>query len=214
MIMTHAEIAKLLGAYMDGELSPRQRQVIASHLRQCPDCMRQIAEMRRVSSRLQAWPAVPRDMERESSFCEQIMQRLPARRAPVTHEKETRSPLSFLFPAGVVLTGAFVQSAALITAILSIVVASGLLGGTLLQSDEDIFGLMQTSGDMVGPFTWIGQIINRVLEWAGISGVQVSQWSITVLDALLPAIVFLAFTILIFLALSGWAGWQAARRRV
>ena len=214
MIMTHAEIAKLLGAYMDGELSPRQRRVIANHLRQCPDCMRQIAEMRRVSSRLQAWPAVPRDMERESSFCEQIMQRLPARRAPVTHVKENRSPLSFLFPAGVVLTGAFVQSAALITAILSIVVASGLLGGMFLQIDEGLAGLMQTRDATMTQFTWVGQIVARMLERAGISGAQISQWSAIALGIVLPAIVFLAFTILIFLALSGWAGWQAARRRV
>jgi hypothetical protein len=212
--MTHAEIVSLLGAYVDGELSSWQRQAVVAHLQQCPACMRQVDELRRVSNHLQVWPAMQRGAEQERVFCEQILGRLPARGVPIRAEAKTRQAGRFLFPAGVILTSAFLQSAALITAILSIVVASGILGGTFLQIDEGLSGLMRASGDTVTRFTWIGQLVEMGLERAGVSGAQIGQWGATALSTLLPAAVFLVFTILVFLGLSGWAGWQMARKRV
>jgi len=212
--MAHDEMVNLLGAYVDEELTPRQRHELEAHLKQCPDCRRQVDETRRVSSRLQEWPAMARQKKQERAFCQQVMERLPARRAQVVRKRDSQPPKSFLFPAGVVLTSAFVQSAALVALILSVLAASGALGELSVQIEQSLSTLIQSPGSTVAQYTWIGQIVYRLLNQGGIGGAQASEWGATALSVIVPAIFFLVLALMIFLALSGWAGWHLSRNRV
>ncbi len=53
----HAAVAEWLGAYLDGELSGARRAWVAEHLASCPDCQRDLSELRALSALLHADPA-------------------------------------------------------------------------------------------------------------------------------------------------------------
>ena len=155
-----------------------------------------------------------RQRKQERTFCKQVMKRLPARTVRKIKERESPKPWSFLFPAGIVLTGAFAQSAALVALILSALVVSGIPAGISSKIGQVLSGWIQTPGSALAQYTWIGQLAYRLMNQVGISGAQVSEWGTTALSVMLPATVFLLFTITIFLALSGWAGWELSRKRI
>lgn len=56
--MTHLAASQRLSAYLDGELGAAERRAVDSHLRTCPICRRDLAELERVKALLGALPEV------------------------------------------------------------------------------------------------------------------------------------------------------------
>ena len=56
--MTHLAASQRLSAYLDGELGPAERRAVDAHLRTCPVCRRNLADLERVKTLLRALPEV------------------------------------------------------------------------------------------------------------------------------------------------------------
>lgn len=212
--MKHADAERWLGAYMDGELPLHRQQAVEAHLSRCADCMRHLQAMRRLSAHIQAWPAVSRQPEQEEAFCARVVSHLPPRPVRAAPAGGARRPGEFVFPLGIVLTGAFVESAALVTTILTVLVTSGMLREPSVWIQQVATNLPYSPLGVVSPFGWIGQALEGLAGATGLTGTTFSQWSSTIVNAALPLTVFLLFSIVMFLALSGWAGLQLTRNRV
>jgi anti-sigma factor RsiW len=56
--MTHLAASQRLSAYLDGELGTAERRAVETHLRTCPVCRRDLAELEQVKTLLGALPEV------------------------------------------------------------------------------------------------------------------------------------------------------------
>lgn len=54
--MNHEEIKILLSAYIDGEVTPSEKDIVENHLASCPSCQKDYDEFKKVSSSLKRWP--------------------------------------------------------------------------------------------------------------------------------------------------------------
>lgn len=64
-----------LGAYLDGEINETLRGQIEAHLATCPDCRRELEELRQLSTLLQASP-VPLSPQSDADFANAVMARV------------------------------------------------------------------------------------------------------------------------------------------
>lgn len=55
MIMDHATVRSLLSAYLDGAVSPAEKNVIEEHLENCADCRRELAELEKTVLRIRGF---------------------------------------------------------------------------------------------------------------------------------------------------------------
>jgi hypothetical protein len=76
--MECGETKELLSAYLDGEVTEKERKLIESHLASCPSCASELEDLRRVVGLVAALPreAVP------EGFVQNTIERLPAPRTP------------------------------------------------------------------------------------------------------------------------------------
>ena len=54
--MNLCKFDNLIGSYHDGELNPNRRAEVETHLPACPQCTAHLASLRRISTRLSAFP--------------------------------------------------------------------------------------------------------------------------------------------------------------
>ena len=207
--MRHQQAATLLGTYLDGELNLAQRAELEAHLTDCRLCADQLADMRRVSAQLGAWPAPARMPAQSEAFRMKVLRRLPA--GPIS---TPRRPLrGFLLPAGLVACGAFVQAGAVLTLVIGLLSivgafcwAEGWLGSLLGNVPSvSAAGILQ--------FTWAGWLGTQALAAFGLQGTVIVSWLESVLNWILPALAFAGLLLLIGLGLSGWAGVRLSRER-
>jgi len=199
---------------MDDELDAGQRSMVESHLRECPLCRHHLSEMRGLSEQLYAWLEPPRHLEEHRSFSARVMAHLPSRPVEESSRQAVRQSRSFLFPVSLVITGALVQSAALITVILSGLIVLGVLDETISWFDQAMAEVPSLSLNSVSQFTSVGWVTSQILSLFGQTGTELSRWGGVALDVVLPALVLLAFMCVVFLGLSGWAGLQLSRRHL
>ncbi len=64
-----------LGAYLDGEVNETLRGQVEAHLAACPDCRRELEELRQLSALLQASP-VPPSLQSDADFASAVMARV------------------------------------------------------------------------------------------------------------------------------------------
>jgi hypothetical protein len=54
--MNHDELKILLSSYIDGEVTPSEKDLVENHLVSCESCQKEFAEFKKVSSSLKRWP--------------------------------------------------------------------------------------------------------------------------------------------------------------
>lgn len=54
--MNHEELKILLSAYLDGEVTPEEKDIVENHLVSCASCQEDLREFKKVSSILKRWP--------------------------------------------------------------------------------------------------------------------------------------------------------------
>ncbi len=54
--MNHEEIKILLSAYLDGEVTPSEKDLVEDHLASCASCQKEFVEFKKISSSLKRWP--------------------------------------------------------------------------------------------------------------------------------------------------------------
>jgi hypothetical protein len=54
--MNHEELKILLSVYIDGEVTPSEKDLVENHLVSCESCQKEFAEFKKVSSSLKRWP--------------------------------------------------------------------------------------------------------------------------------------------------------------
>jgi hypothetical protein len=70
-----------LGAYLDGELSQNRKRMVETHLEKCPECHAKLESMKKLSELIQD-ETVPPGFPSADHFTNQLLQHLPARKAP------------------------------------------------------------------------------------------------------------------------------------
>ncbi len=75
-----ARVQELLEAYYEGALSPRETAMVAAHLRECPACSQELAQIEKIGSALSALP----EMEPEADLVRQISAKVAALPAPMS----------------------------------------------------------------------------------------------------------------------------------
>ena len=79
--MNHELIQEKLFALYDGPLTEQERKVVETHLSQCPDCRRALAEWRTLSKRI--FPKVAFSEASEDLFTLSVLKQLEPYQAPV-----------------------------------------------------------------------------------------------------------------------------------
>src|SRR6185503_3486391 len=54
--MNHEEIKILISAYIDGEVTPSEKDIVEDHLTSCPSCQKDFGEFKKVSLSLKRVP--------------------------------------------------------------------------------------------------------------------------------------------------------------
>jgi anti-sigma factor RsiW len=80
--MNHEMIQEKLFALYDGPLTEQERKVVETHLSQCPDCRRAVAEWKALSKRL--FPKVAFSEASEDLFTLSVLRKLETYQAPVS----------------------------------------------------------------------------------------------------------------------------------
>jgi anti-sigma factor RsiW len=208
--MRHRDATELLGAYLDGELDAAQRATVAGHLSECRSCEAALVSLRQVSDRLQFWLAPSRIADEELAFIMQLVQTLPARsttRLPVRRERRSLAGLhSYLLPAGLVLSSAFIQATAILTVVLGILVTSGMFSSFESRLNQILQGASGMATGSLTQCTWIGWIWSQVSTMLGPRSTTVFAWFDWLLGGVVPTIVFGAFLFVILIVLTGWMG--------
>lgn len=71
-----------LSPYVDGELSPSERQALERHLTACPDCTARVADLRATSGLIRVGMEMVADEADFSSFAQNVMARITPEKAP------------------------------------------------------------------------------------------------------------------------------------
>lgn len=210
--MMHQEVARLLGAYKDGELGAEMRAGVARHLAECPLCSRDLAGMHALGARLREWPAPVRLVELEAAFWSRLAPRLPARAGEQPASTPLRSWRDALVPLALVVGGAFVQAGALLTLVVSVLMMSGAFSGVEAWLVQTLGSASGVTAGSLAQLTWPGWLASEALSLFGPAGAQFVTDLESLLGWVAPSLVFIALSLFVFVALSGWAGLRLTRR--
>lgn len=211
MRVTHDELVSLLTAFADGELEARRRQLMEEHVRRCVECARRLEELRRLSRALRIWKVPGATAERARALSSALVQMLP-HRSPVSSFRRP-SWTTWAFPAGLVVWGALVEAAAVLTMAFGLVV---MVAGLFAPADAwlswlaDIFPSLKTPG-WVEAVRGLGNLGCQVL---GINRVLPASFWGWLMSFLMPTIVFVSLLAVVCLGVWGWFGVQMARRQL
>jgi anti-sigma factor RsiW len=200
----HSEALARVQAYYDGELSARQAARIEAHLTECALCREELAALRSLAVILQAVPVAQVERSNEC-FAAQVALRLPRRpeRTPVQQALLTGWRL---VPVLVVGAWLFVQTAMLLTAGITALLALGIGTETL--------GAVVPAPGGGGP-GWVVELAALLVAIGAPSAVPYVRHIGDILAGLLNAvsITSLLAPLIAALAISSWlATWAAAQR--
>lgn len=211
MRVNHDEVSVLLTAFADGELEDRRRLLIEEHVRRCAECARRLAELRLLSRTLCVWEAPGTAAERAQVFSRALIQMLPHR--PAAYPLRRPSWTTWAFPAGLVMWGALVEAAAIVTLAfgLAAMVASLFVPASAwLNWLAGIFPSLNAPG-------WFGtirELANIGCQALGITGLLPASFWDWLMSFLMPTVVFVSLLGVICLGVWGWFGVQTARRQL
>lgn len=209
--MTHDEFSALLAAFADGELQARRRLLIEEHVRHCAECARRLEELRRLSRTLRVWEPPRASTKQARAFAHSLTQLLP--QMPVASPIRRPSWMTWAFPAGLVLWGALVEAAAILTAAFGLVAMfAGLFApaGAWLSWLTGLF----PSPNAPAWFETIRELENLGCQTLGIAGILPASFWEWLMSFLMPTLVYVSLLTIICLGIWGWFGAQMARRRL
>ncbi|MGC8827718.1 MAG: anti-sigma factor family protein [Anaerolineae bacterium] len=209
--MTHDELVSLLAAFADGELEAGRRMLMEEHVRRCAECARRLEELRRLSRALRLWEVPGATAERARALSSTLVQMLPHRPAASCFRRP--SWIAWAFPAGLVIWGALVEAAAVLTMAFGLAVMAA---GLFAPADAWLSWLAGLFPSLNAP-AWLDAVrkvgdlgcqalgINRLLP--------ASFWG-WLMSFLMPTIVFVSLLTVVCLGVWGWFGVQTARRQL
>lgn len=209
--MAHDDFSALLAAFADGELEERRRLLIAQHVRHCSECARRLKELRRLSRALRVWELPGDSAERAQAFAHSLAQLLP--KMPAASSTRRLSWTTWAFPAGLVLWGALVEAAAILTLAFGLV---AMFAGLFEPANAWLSWLagLLPSPSVPAWFETIQKLGNLGCQALGIAGfLPASLWEWQ-MSFLIPTLVYVSLLAVICLGVWGWFGAQMARRRL
>jgi hypothetical protein len=200
----HSEALARVQAYYDGELNALQAARVEAHLTKCALCRDELAALRSLAVILQAVPGAPIESSNER-FAAQVALRLP-RRPQHTPVQQALLTGWRLVPVLVVGAWLFVQTAMLLTAGITALLALGIGTETL--------GAVVLAPGGAGP-GWAVELAELLVVMGAPGAASYIRQVSDVLDGLLNAVsvTSLLAPLLTSLAILSWlATWVAAQR--
>ena len=143
-------VSEWLNAYLDGELSARQRERMDNHLSGCPACQAELAALRRLSQAVRQVP-LPADILPAERFATRVMLRLP--RQQNRPPRQSGTPLGWwLVPVTLMAAWAFTQAVLWLSTGVSTAGQAGLLGEAAAWLAPE----SGSTGMLTGAFHWLG----------------------------------------------------------
>jgi predicted anti-sigma-YlaC factor YlaD len=151
-------VLDLLGAYIDGELHGGQLRKVETHLDECPTCLEEYYAIQALSATLHAAP-IP-DFPASERFAAEVALRLP--RTPVKPMRNRALEIGWwLAPVGLAITWIFVNTATLLS---NVVTAAGNFG---LLNSTSVWLAAGSSGANYSAFLGqFGLLAGNSLQWA------------------------------------------------
>lgn len=209
--MNHDEVSALLTAFADGELEARRRLLIKEHVRTCAECARRLAELHRLSRALHIWEVPGTAAERAQIFSRALVQMLPHR--PAAYPIRRPSWTTWAFPAGLVMWGALVQAASIVTLAFGL---AAMAAGLFAPASTWLNWLAGTFPSLRAPgwFETLRSLGNIGCQALGIAGALPASFWDWLMSFLMPTVLYVSLLAVICLGVWGWFGVQMARRRL
>lgn len=96
----------LLSPFIDGELTPAERQTVERHLAACPDCTGRVADLRAESGLVRLGMEMFADEADFSGFAQKVMARVTPEKAPLWDRLRLSIQEMFLYQRGALVTAA------------------------------------------------------------------------------------------------------------
>ena len=96
----------LLSPFIDGELSPAQRQTVEQHLAACPQCTARVADLRAESALVRLGMEMLADEADFTGFAQKVMARVTPEKPPVTERWRLAISEIFRYQRGALVTAA------------------------------------------------------------------------------------------------------------
>jgi hypothetical protein len=180
-------VREWLGVYLDGALSDDRRAWVEDHLKNCPACRKELAELRALTNLLHADPAPEISLD-EAAFTGQVLDRLSGQGVP-RRLRALRFSLRYA-PLGLFGVWAFTQAVILVSAALLQVLA-------VFPQAEEMFTTISPGGSG-GVSSWLGSI----LSLSGLNGPDLIGVQIPWLNPL--ALIFLAVLVINAVLFLAW----------
>lgn len=94
--MNKRHVLKLLSSYLDRELSEKENQKVEQHLKTCPVCSRELAQLKALSLKLKTW-----QVSGPGPFFEQVVKNEIAAQGERCEVKMNKKKLPLLVPSGI-----------------------------------------------------------------------------------------------------------------
>ncbi len=189
-------VKEWLGAYLDGELAEDRRAWVEEHLAGCPECQKELAELRALSTLLHADPS-PAFLENDAAFTARVVRRLPRPSRPFSR-RALSAGLRYA-PLGFFGLWAFFQAFLWISSAL-------LLGLDLFPRANGVWAAL-TSLAGAGAAGWLGGLFSLISPGLPTLDLPVFDWL-----GPLALINLAAIALLAMLFLAWFAGLWSCRR--
>jgi anti-sigma factor RsiW len=160
MSTTHPIPSEWLTAYYDGELDKARQKQVEAHLAECPECRRELGEMRSLSQALGADELPQAELTGAATFWQGVQSQLPERRPAAAPAKPQRVLLRWSPGIGLLLINGLLQVAAAAGTVLLLVPAR-------LWSLPDWagFGYQIAADSSLG---WLAWLVPGSFSWLGL----------------------------------------------
>lgn len=106
----------LLSPFIDGELSPDERQMVERHMTACRDCMGRVADLRAESGLIRIGLEMAADEVDWSGFSQKVLARVTPAKPPVFERLKATFSEMFLYQRGALISGMAVAAAIAVVA--------------------------------------------------------------------------------------------------
>ncbi|HYX92569.1 MAG TPA: zf-HC2 domain-containing protein [Myxococcaceae bacterium] len=96
----------LLSPFIDGELSPAERQTVERHLAACPDCTARVADLRAESALVRLGMEMLADEADFTGFAQKVMARVTPEKPPLLERWRLATSEMFRYQRGALMTAA------------------------------------------------------------------------------------------------------------
>jgi len=160
MSTTHPIPSEWLMAYYDGELDKARQKQVEAHLAECPECRRELGEMRSLSQVLGSDELPQAELTGAATFWQGVQSQLPERRPAAAPAERHRALLRWSPGIGLLLINGLLQVAAAAGTVL-------LLVPSRLWSLPDWagFGYQIAADSSLG---WLAWLVPGSFSWLGL----------------------------------------------